>query len=332
MSKWSGGVALSTLLLVQAADQLASAAPRRLAVYYGYPSLVNGARGDLDRAVAVFSEYDVIVLGDGLEFSTPGHGAGPDEHTFTRRLIQRLRVSGRRPLVYGYIDLGRSQALALEEISDRIDRWAAMDAGGVFLDEAGYDFGVTRERQNAAITAAHAHRLSVCLNAFRPDDVFGSAPVPLNDSGGGNPTGIEPIVTSGDALLLESFAIRNDTPESIAALVARTREAIQGRTRFGTRVMAVSTSEDAPAGSTPPSYGWWAAAAFGLDAYGWGMPAFGAVTSGLPWIARPQAEAALARSEYVGELTIRRGRWHRPTTAGTIVLDTASLQGTLAPR
>ena len=64
--------------------------PKRLAIYYGIPSLVNGAQGDTARAAAVFAEYDLAVFGDGLEFPdvvpqrTPA-GAGPVEHAQNSR-------------------------------------------------------------------------------------------------------------------------------------------------------------------------------------------------------------------------------------------------------
>ena len=45
----------------------AAAAPLRLAIYYGYPSLVEQSGGDTARAAAVFGQYDAIVFGDGLE-------------------------------------------------------------------------------------------------------------------------------------------------------------------------------------------------------------------------------------------------------------------------
>ena len=45
-----------------------AADPFPLAIYYGIPSLVNGAAGDVDRAAETFRAYDVVVFGDGLEF------------------------------------------------------------------------------------------------------------------------------------------------------------------------------------------------------------------------------------------------------------------------
>jgi hypothetical protein len=331
-----GAIVLSALLVAAAGDARprSGASPQRIAVYYGYPSLVNGANHDLSRAVSVFSDYDVIVLGDGLEFDAPRpNTAGPAEHQFTRRLIDALRLTPRRPLVYGYIDLGSTERLSLEDIRDRIDRWARMGARGVFFDEAGYDFGVTRERQNAAVAAAHAQGLSACLNAFRPADVFGTMRTPLNAVGGGNPDGAPPELSGHDAVLLESFAVRNGVPEPPESLAARTRAALEGRARFGTRVFAVATS-DGP--TTDPAslaeFGWWAASALGVDAYGWGMPAFSAASSRLPLMPRPGAETALTRAEYAGDVIFHDGRWQRTTSIGTIVVDTSTHKGTLEKR
>jgi hypothetical protein len=330
-----GAIVVSACLVAVAGDARprSGASPQRIAIYYGYPSLVNGANQDLSRAVSVFSDYDVIVLGDGLEFDAPRpNTAGPAEHQFTRRLVQALRLTPRRPLVYGYIDLGSTQRLSLEDIRDRIDRWARMGAQGVFFDEAGYDFGVTRERQNAVVAAAHAHGLSACLNAFRPADVFGTMRTPLNAVGGGNPGGAPPGLSARDAVLLESFAVRNGVPEPAESLAARTRAALEGRARFGTRVFAVATSEGPADHASLAEYGWWTASALAVDGYGWGMPGFSAVTSQLPLMPRPEAETALTRAEYAGEVIRHGGRWQRTTTIGTIVVDTSTYRGTLEKR
>src|SRR5688500_8633894 len=77
------------------AGTAAPLSPRRLAVYYGYPSLVNGSGGDVERAVATFAAYDVVVFGDGLEFADVNprrlpNGAGAAEHNKTKAIIDRL--------------------------------------------------------------------------------------------------------------------------------------------------------------------------------------------------------------------------------------------------
>jgi hypothetical protein len=316
---------VSTLLLV--AGRPATPAPLRLAIYYGYPSLVNGAGGDLDAAVSHVSHYDVLVLGDGLEFDAAGAGrAGTAEHAFSGRLIRQLARTSRRPSVFGYIDLGRTQGLTLAEVIDRIDLWAAMGADGVFLDEAGYDFGVTRERQNQAVLAAHARGLRVCFNAFNPDDVFSDERIPINAAGGGNPAGVTPVLSARDAILLESFAVGGGVAEPTVPLTRRVRAALAGRRRSGTRVFAIATGDDV----ARAQYGWWVASVFGLDAYGWSGPGYGAATSRLRWAAPPDAEAVLGRSQFTGaDVQFGSGVWRRGTTAGTIVVSAIDGHGML---
>src|SRR3989442_5979205 len=83
---------------------VAAPAPQRLAIYYGYPSVVEQAGGDIACAAAGFASYDAIVFGDGLEL--------PDEDTSDPRLkAERQRVAQiiraipntpRRPVGYGY--------------------------------------------------------------------------------------------------------------------------------------------------------------------------------------------------------------------------------------
>jgi len=327
-----GSMALSALLLVgcgvgSAATSL-GAAPQRLAIYYGYPSLVNGVT-DLDRAVAQFAPYDVVVLGDGLEFDADAIGyAGRAEYAFTRQLIERLGLTPRQTSVFGYVDLGRTQHLPMADVIDRIERWARMGAVGVLLDEAGYDFGVTRERQNAAVDAAHASGLRVCLNAFRPDDVFSTAPTPLNAVGGGNPLGLAPALTERDAILIESFAVGRDVAEPASALAARVQAALDGRRSFGTQVFGIATGER-PDANESAAYGWWVAALFGLDAYGWASPDYGAPTSTLLAVPRPFAEERLRKAAYLSAPDVRRVPWRRSTTAGTMTIDPTRTIGSL---
>ena len=82
--------------------------PQRLAIFYGIPSLVNGAGGDVGRAAAVFAEYDLVVLGDGLEFedvvrARKPAGAGAVEYRRTKEIMARLAASPRATAVFGYV-------------------------------------------------------------------------------------------------------------------------------------------------------------------------------------------------------------------------------------
>src|SRR5438046_6630578 len=84
----------------------AATTPARLAIYYGYPSLVNGANGDLEKAARVFSAYDVVVLGDGLEIPDQQSGRCPPgdagEHQKTIGIIAAVRALSPATRSYGY--------------------------------------------------------------------------------------------------------------------------------------------------------------------------------------------------------------------------------------
>ena len=301
--------------------------PAAVAIYYGYPSLVNGASGDIDRAAATFADYDVVVLGDGLQFPDvdprrrpPGPGA--DEHRRSRAIVTRLRARSPSIEVYGYIDLGNSQQLTVGEIERRARLWSAMGVTGVFLDEAGFDFGVTRARQNAVIDLIHGLGLDALVNAFDPDDVFSAAPVALNGTGGGNPTGLPSRLGPQDGYLLESFQVRLGQPESWSAFAARTEKAVAFRDRHKTRVFAITTTTESARDSTRLfRYAWWSAALWALDGVGWGEPAFGAANSELPARHRLLDREALAGTRFVSAVEATATGFERRTDAGTLVLD-----------
>lgn len=264
---------------------LASAAmaePQRLAIYYGIPSLVNGAAGDVARAAAAFAEYDLVVFGDGLEFDdvVPARkppGAGPIEYGRTRAIVALLAASPRKTAVFGYIDLGRSQRLSIDDITMRLARWKGLGAAGIFYDEAGADFGVDRARQNAAVAAAHAAGLRVVLNAFNPDDVFRIGA-----------DGVKPRLRAGDAFLLESFAVRNGIPEDPRGWNDRLERARRGAAATGASIWATTTTSEGKFAPELMTHAWRAAAQAGIAAFSWGEPSFGSVDSRLPFRPRPR--------------------------------------------
>ena len=131
---------------------------KHLLVYYGWPSCLNGGSdpvADLDR-------YGYVVLGAGLE--DPTH---PD-HEPTRRIIGKTVAK-----VFGYVDIGVSTSnLSPRQVRQSMRRWKRMGAVGVLLDDFGYDFGVTRRRQNLAVRSAHRLGLSVIVNCWDPEDAM----------------------------------------------------------------------------------------------------------------------------------------------------------------
>jgi hypothetical protein len=283
LSSWIRVILVAVLANIELLPMRAagpSKLPVRLAIYYGYPSLVNGARGDIARAASVFEAYDIVVLGDGLEFSdvqshrTPP-GPGVTEHEATKSIITLLHRMVPAIKIYGYICLGSTQKLQEAEVEHRVRLWRDMGVHGIFLDEAGYDFGVTRERQNAAVKYIHDSGLRAFMNSYSPDDIFSLHLVPLNSAGGGNPHAIAAALNKRDLFLLESFQINNGAYEELNRSAQRTARALEYRTRYGPGIVAVTTTLSTSAFSAQQfTYAWWSAALWGLDGFGWGEPAF----------------------------------------------------------
>jgi hypothetical protein len=247
--------------------------PKRLAIYDGYPSLVEGAEGSVSHAVSIFGRYDVIVFGTRLDVGS----ASPDleiEAPLVAQIIQRLHLRPQQPVIYGYADLGRSQPLTDAEIVRRIDGWKRLGADGILLDEGGRDARVSRQRRAAAVRAVHEHGLSALMNAFNPDDLFDTKnPKPAGDPG---------ELGARDALLIEAFAVENSVVQARDSAAKRAATATKWRQRTGVKVYAVTTTVPGRFDASAVVYAERLAADLGIDAFGWGEPNFSLDTN-LPW-------------------------------------------------
>ncbi|HEY7616280.1 MAG TPA: hypothetical protein VH744_05710, partial [Terriglobales bacterium] len=279
---------LGTSLSLAETGALASM-PARLAIYYGYPSLVNGARGDVEKAAAAFSAYDVVVLGDGLEFADKQPGrrpvGDPAEHQKTLQIIAAARRRNPSIRFYGYVPLGDNHSLRAEEIEERSRLWKQMGVAGIFLDEASYDFKiVTRERQNRAVGYVHQLGLSVFMNGYFLDHLFSLEDKMANENGTGkNPKHLPPLLDHRDLFLMESFQVSNGTFEDPSHWQARMKQASAYRSRYGTRIFAITTTTE-PQGFDAQkfNYAWWSAWLYDVDGFGWGEPNFSAANNMLP--------------------------------------------------
>ena len=273
-----------------------SAVPARLAIYYGYPSLVNGSLGDVEKAAGVFADYGVVVLGDGLEFADKQPGRYPEgdpaEHQKTLQIIAAVRKRSPGTRFYGYVCLGeipwpkgQLTALSTKQLEERIQLWKQMGVSGIFLDEAGYDFAVvTRERQNLAVRMIHDLGLSAFMNAYFIEHLFSLEKQPLYANGSEkNPGRLAPLLDQRDLFLLESFEVKNGIYESTAAAQKRLNQALAYRRSYGTHIfVTTTTTEQQPFSAEKFNYAWWTARVYGLDGFSWGEPDFAALNNSLP--------------------------------------------------
>ena len=224
-----------------------------MSIYYGWPSLVNGAGGDVVAAADSFARFGIVVLGDGLQ--DPGHG----DHSNTALIIDDLVLRGVE--VYGYIDMGVStQNLSAATAKARVDAWNAMGVTGIFWDDAGYDYGVDRARQADLIGYTHSAGLVAFVNAWDPDDVLATDQ--------GSPTAL----SAGDLYLAESHPVASGTHVNLAAWWSKSVALDGYRSSIGIRVAAVSTGPQTSSGWANRSayrQPLWAAILWGWDAFGY---------------------------------------------------------------
>lgn len=216
----------------------APAQPSKLLIYYGIPQGVNGLWND-EAAGKFLSAYDYLVLGAGLEETS---------HTFhasTQQVISVIRSNNPRSVVFGYIDLGVStNNYSMETMKNKLAAWKAMGANGIFLDDAGYDFQVSRSRLNEMLQAIHDAGLSAFVNAWSAKDVMGNEVHATY-----NPAGQPTLMGPKDYYLLESFFVNttsyadNGGYAVTAAWKKRGDEAVAYRKRLGVKMLAIDTAD-----------------------------------------------------------------------------------------
>ena len=207
---------------------------RSLFIFYSPPNIMNGRFSD-DYAAGAVSRYGDVILGAGLQ--EPGN----IYHTSTAAIIQKVVALGTDTVTWGYVDIGvTSSNHSINTIQTQIDQWLAMGVDGIFCDLVGYDYGVSRARQNAVISYIHGKDAGAMLNIWNIDDLLAST-VDVTY----NPGGIATVANNTDVLLLESWICNSDDYTSpyyatLSDIKTRGDKAIGYRTSMGIRVYATS--------------------------------------------------------------------------------------------
>lgn len=216
----------------QSADGL-----RSLLIFYAPPGNVN-VRFDNDYAAGVLARHDDIVLGSGLQ------DPSSVDYANTTAVIQKVMALNPDAVIWGYIDPGVSTGnYPLSTLQTHIDQWVAIGAQGIFCDVMGYDYLISRARQNAILDYIHSKGVGAIINAFNPDDVFSSA---VNATY--NPAGTPTTANSSDVYLLESWVCNSDAYTApyyatFSDIKTRGDKARTYRTSLGIRIFATNILE-----------------------------------------------------------------------------------------
>lgn len=177
----------------------------KVLLYYGNPNSI-GKTWNVEGAVNIYRTYDIIVLGD--NYQNPTHAAYED----TVAIIQRLAEVAPNVRVVGYVPIGMDSSLEdsnlpMEELKLRVDQWSNIGAHGIFLDEFGYDYFVTRERQNEIVKYCHDLGKFVFANSWSIEYCFDPNPMTISwlPDFSPNPNGLAPELNENDYYLYENL-------------------------------------------------------------------------------------------------------------------------------
>jgi len=311
-------------------DDISQLGTKKLLIFYSWPNAINGAGSASDSvaaAAAEYAKYDYVVIN--RTFS----GSDCPQDTVSAIINH---PSCKNTVFFGYIDLGMlssSQRLQIGEIKTRIDAWNDMGVDGIFFDEYGYDYDVTRARQNEAIDAVHAvkskkrgRQLSVIANAWMLDDVFGSDVNPVS-----NPDGSNSHMGSNDYFLLESFFISEGnyvdaaSPVSLQSAINKMNDATKYCLSNGSMALTITTNSDTALYDEDKFlYSWYAALILGAEGSAWGEYVFsagGSAVNSSPFRSRPSQNFG---SVYAGKITLNGNLIQRKTDKGTLYIDTST--------
>lgn len=278
--------------------------PANVLFYYGYPNSFNSViNGWVNEKVAQdMAGYDIVVLGAGVE--DPTH---PD-YANTEVILPRLRTLNPNMKIMGYV----AAAQTIANFKLKVDRWNTLQASGIFIDEAGYDFGKTRLEFNEMVAYVHgkSSAKTCCVNSWNPDHVLGLANDVSYPNTTWNPENMPSKLLPTDCLLLESFPINTTAYastggyEAKADWLARGQKAVGLRRSYGIQLAAVGIiNDDNAAGQALHDFGYTSALEFALEAWGTSSNSYGASTAQVKFWTRPDVN--LLREIYEVEPTIR---------------------------
>ena len=281
--------------------------PGKLLIYYGWPIAINGT-WSVASAAEDFGDYDYVILGNGLQ--THSHASHSDTYSIMKH-ANAANVS-----FCGYITLGVSSANHPDyEIVDRISLWKDMGADCIFFDEAGYDFQVSRVRQNTAVEAVHERGLFVVINSWDIDDVMS----PITNTTY-NPNALLTELEETDFWLFESYQIKVGAYESESDWLSRADQVENYQEDIGIFITTTNNSSDVFS-QKKFDYAYFSAALYGYDAISWGQYLYASNDASAPFRTRPSDDLG---NSFTGEIIDSSPTFTRATSTGVISISTQS--------
>ncbi len=274
--------------------------PKDLLIYYGYLNSFNSAANGFnnENVAQDIAKYAVIAIGDGIE--VPTH---PD-YANTQIILPRLKVLNPDILIFGYVAVAQT----LAAFKTKVDQWNTLGVQGIFMDEAGYDFGTNREGFNVCVDYIHGKSVSnLCFaNAWNTDHILGTANDVSFPNSTYNPGLVASNLTSNDWILLESFPINTTAYSSSAGYELKTDWLIRGnkiislRATYGVNFAGSGIINNANAnGASLFNFGYISALMFALEAFGTSDDSYASSSAAVTyWIRQSTEDMGMIYEQY----------------------------------
>jgi hypothetical protein len=175
--------------------------PENLLIYYGWLNSFNYTENtwNNEKIAQDMARYTLICLGDGIQ--DPGHG----DYTNAQVIIPRIKAINPYTKIFGYVTVNQT----LSGFEAKTSLWDGFNIDGIFMDEAGYDYGTTRSGFNERVDYVHSQTYAnLCFaNAWEMDHVIGTTNDASFPNSTYNPNLDDSNLTSDDWFLLESHTV-----------------------------------------------------------------------------------------------------------------------------
>jgi hypothetical protein len=230
-------------------------------MYLGEADKINGATS-IDEAVGHFVKFEHIVFGNNADDITSA------SHDTTQNIITNIK--GNRDIkIYGYIDSGvKTVNLSVSQIQVKIKAWKDMGVDGIYLDNFGYESGVSRDRQNQILDSIHQYGMVAIMQALDSEKLLTDA-----FDTDMNPNWVPPNIQKGDIYHYQQFAVDTSTQDIYTdtyALVQKMNSLYYHRLALGVRVFAtpyIASSVDSTLAQQYYEWAHVAALATSVDAF-----------------------------------------------------------------
>jgi hypothetical protein len=199
-------------------------------------------------------------------------------------------------LIFGYVACAQTYV----NFQTKVNQWNSLQVNGIFMDEAGYDYGKTRSEFNTMVDFVHSKAYSnVCFaNAWNTDNILGSAEDPSFPNITYNPTLTESNLTQNDWIMLESFPVNttsysgNAGYESRTDWYARAEKAKNFRVSYHINFAGVSMiNNDNAGGQDLFNFAFISSLMYNFEAFGSSDTNYGASSAAVKWWTRPDISA-----------------------------------------